>query len=442
MRAVDVLIKKRDGIKLSDEEIAFFVRGVVGRAIPDYQASAWLMAAYLNGLDFDELAALTRAMMDSGRRYDLSSIPGVKVDKHSTGGVGDKVSLILAPLAAAAGARVPMVSGRSLGHTGGTLDKLESIPGPAGASRGYNPYLAEGDFVRQVGALGCAIIGQSDDFVPADKILYALRDVTGTVESIPLIAASILSKKFAAGVDAVVMDVKTGSGAFMSSLARARELSQTLQRLADHLGRRVVCVLTDMSQPLGRWIGNAVEVRESIEVLKGTGDVPLTRLCLELGAWMLRLAGVEADHGRAVQRLGDLLINGAALRKFADLVAAQGGDPEIIRDPSRLRVADKTAHFRSPATGFIESYDTRAIGVASMLLGAGRQAVSDGIDPAVGILVRHKVCDAVTAGEPLFSLYYNDEARREAALSALESSVRIAARPPAPAAMIHEVIGA
>jgi len=413
---------------------------VVSGAIPGYQAAAWLMAVYLKGMDFDELAALTRAMMESGEQFNLSSIPGVKVDKHSTGGVGDKVSLILAPLAASAGARVPMVAGRSLGHTGGTLDKLESIPGPPPSASGYNPHLNGEQFARQVEKIGCAIIGQADNFVPADKILYALRDVTGTVESIPLIAASICSKKFASGADAFVMDVKTGSGAFMQTEERARELAETMRQLGQRMGKRVVCLITDMNQPLGKWVGNAVEVRESVDVLKGTGDAALTRLCLLLGAWMLRLAGIEEDVEEAQRVLSKKIMSGEALRKFALMVEAQGGDPAIVSNPGLLKLAPRQEHFRAAQAGFVAACDARAVGVASMLLGGGRQEVKDDIDPSAGIQVRNRIGDRVARGEPLFTLYYNEEAKMKAAMEALERSVEIAPKPVEPPAMVKAII--
>ncbi|MCX7048044.1 MAG: thymidine phosphorylase [Candidatus Sumerlaeota bacterium] len=441
MRAVDIIIKKRDGRKLSAEEIAFFVQGAVARSIPEYQVSAWLMAAFLKGLDFDELAALTRAMMASGEQYDLSAVPGVKVDKHSTGGVGDKVSLILAPLAACAGVRVPMVSGRSLGHTGGTLDKLESIPGPPGAACGYNPYLTREQFVSQLQNIGCAIIGQSDNFVPADKIFYALRDVTGTVESIPLISASILSKKFAAGADAVVMDVKAGSGAFMETEEKARELADTMCKLAEAMGKKVVCLITDMNQPLGRWVGNAAEARESIEVLKGAGDAALTELCIELGAWMMRLAGVENDLDAAHRILSEKLKNGEALRKFAQMVTAQGGDPAIIENPSLLPLAPHTANYCAPAGGYLASINTRAIGIASMLLGGGRQAVTDTIDPSVSIEIHKRLGDAVNPGDPLLTFYYQDDSKLHAAIQAINQALEISASPCAAPPLIKTVVG-
>lgn len=418
MRAVDCIIKKRDGHRNSDEELRFLIDGVVSGDIPKYQAAAWLMAAFHHSLDFEELGALTRAMIVSGDEFDLSSINGVKVDKHSTGGVGDKVSLILAPLAASAGVNVPMVSGRSLGHTGGTLDKLESIDG-------YNTRLDGEAFARQVADIGCAIIGQTGNFVPADKILYSLRDVTGTVESVPLISASIMSKKVASGADAFVMDVKSGTGAFMATEERARELAESLKGLGEALGKRVVCLITDMNQPLGKWVGNRVEAAEAIAVLKGTGEKRLTRLCLTLGAWMMRLAGIEEDLKVAQKVLAQRIIEGDALAKFAEMVEAQGGDADVARNPRKLEIAKNVAHFRSPRAGFIGSYDTRAIGVASMLLGGGRESVEDEIDPAVGILVRNQIGDQMMNGEPLMSLYYNDEAKHDAALAALEGCTTI-----------------
>ncbi len=441
MRAVDCIIRKRNRDILDAADIESFIQGVVEGSIPEYQAAAWLMAAYLNGLNFDETAALTRAMMTSGDQFDLSAIPGVTVDKHSTGGVGDKVSLILAPLAASAGVPVPMVSGRSLGHTGGTLDKLETIPGPSNSKSGYNPYLTGEQFARQVAEIGCAIIGQTDNFVPADKILYALRDVTGTVESIPLITASILSKKFASGADAFVMDVKTGSGAFMKTPEQARELAETMRRIGDRVGKRIVCLLTDMDQPLGRWVGNRAEVRESIDVLRGGGDERLRELTVTLAAWMMRLAGAETDLEQARQSLDANLKNGRALSKFKKMVAAQGGDPRIADDPGLLPLTENRYDVVADRSGSLAAYDTYAVGVASMLLGAGRQKASDTIDPAVAIEVHKQIGDPVQAGEPILTLYYNDEAKRAAAREALANAIRLEDAPVAPPPLVREVIG-
>ena len=430
MRAVDIITNKRDRQVLSDDEIAFFIRGIVNGSIADYQTTALLMAIFLNGLEYGELAALTAAMMRSGEQYDLSSVPGVAVDKHSTGGVGDKISLVLAPLVASAGGHVPMVAGRGLGHTGGTIDKLESIPGPPGASSGFNPFLNGDRFVRQVADIGCAIIGQTNAFVPADKTLYSLRDVTGTVESIPLIAASILSKKFASGGAAFVMDVKVGSGAFMETRERAEELARTMAQLGREMERPVVCLLTDMSQPLGWWTGNCAEVMESVETLQGNGPKDVEELTLTLGAWMLRLSDIEPDLDRGRATLERNLRNGRGLEVFARMVEAQGGDPAIAEAPERMAPAPDRRDVAASEGGYLTACDTRAVGVASVLLGGGREKAADAIDPTVAIRTHGRIGDRVEPGQPLFTVRYRDAARWEAARAVLEKAWTVSPAPP------------
>jgi pyrimidine-nucleoside phosphorylase len=422
LRAADLIIKKRDGKTLERDEIAFFIDGLVRGDVPDYQVSAFLMAVYFRGMSFAELAALTDCMMRSGEVIDLRSVPGVKVDKHSTGGVGDKVSLVLAPLVAAAGAKVPMVSGRGLGHTGGTLDKLEAIPG-------FRTCLAAKEFRRQVAEIGCAIIGQSNNFVPADKKLYALRDVTGTIDSIPLIAASIVSKKAASGADALVMDVKSGNGAFMQDSGRAKGLGKTLVRLGRELGKKVVALITDMNQPLGFAVGNSLEVIEAIETLKNRGPQDVQKLCLRLAAEMLLLAGLSRNLEDAGAKLRAALQSGAALRTFARMVEYQGGNRKIIEDYALLDVSPKRRHSRAKKSGYVEWIDTRAIGQAAMALGAGRERLEDAVDPGVGIIMKKKIGDRVASGETVLELYYREAQRLRAAETILAQAIRLGRTP-------------
>jgi pyrimidine-nucleoside phosphorylase len=434
MRAVDIIRRKRDGSTLSPEEIRFFVRGYAAGRIPDYQASAFAMAVFFRGMTDPEMAALAVEMRDSGRVIDLSSLAGRKVDKHSTGGVGDKTSLVLAPSVAAAGVLVPMMSGRGLGHTGGTLDKLESIPG-------FNVRLSPERFSEMLSRVGASLIGQTEDLVPADRKLYALRDVTATVESIPLISASIMSKKLAEGIDGLVLDVKTGSGAFMKSGEDAERLARALVGIGRSAGKKVVAVITDMNQPLGEWIGNALEVVECVEVLRGRGPADLCRLCEELSAWCLVLGERTSDVEDARRLYREVITSGRALAKFREIVEYQGGDPGVVDDYSRLPVAARREELPSPGTGYVEAIDTEAVGTAMCVLGAGRETVDSEIDPAVGMRVRKKIGDAVVAGESLGTVYFNDGERYRQACERLLAAYRFSKERPDRPVLIKKTIG-
>ena len=398
MRPYSIIKRKRDGEKLSREQIASFLDKYLAGEIPDYQMSAMLMAIYFRGLDAEELAVWAERMLHSGVVLDLSDIPGRKVDKHSTGGVGDKISLPLAPLVAACGVRVPMISGRGLGHTGGTLDKLESIPG-------FDVNLNIRRYRQLVAELGLCLIGQTADLAPLDRRLYALRDVTATVDSVPLISSSIMSKKLAEGIDALVLDVKVGSGAFMKTVEDARDLAETMVGIGQRMGKRVVALLTNMEQPLGEMVGNALEVRETIDVLRGGGPADIVELTLELGAQMLLLGGAAADREAALGKLRAALADGSALARFRALVEAQGGDPEVIDDPERLPTAPTREEVLAPRAGIIRSIDTEKIGHAAVALGAGRVRVDSPVLPEVGIQVRVRLGDRVEAGQPLVVLH-------------------------------------
>jgi pyrimidine-nucleoside phosphorylase len=396
-----IIARKRDGHALTAEEIGAFVRGAVDGSWADYQLSALLMAICLRGFDAEETALYTAAMTRSGAVADLSAIPGIKVDKHSTGGVGDKVSLVLAPWVAACGVPVPMISGRGLGHSGGTLDKLEAIPG-------FRTGLSLAEYRDQVARVGCALIGQTPELAPADRRLYALRDVTATVESIPLICGSILSKKLAAGIDALVLDVKFGRGAFMPDLPAGRELATTLVRVGRAAGKQVRALLTRMDAPLGRAVGNALEVAESIAALRGAGPADLMEVTRALGVEMLLLGGVATDPTQANARLDAALTSGAALEKFRAVIAAQGGDARVVDDPGRLPVARYVEPVLAPRSGWITAVDARAVAFAALRLGAGRARAEDAVDPAVGVAGLVQVGESVTAGEPLAWLHAND----------------------------------
>lgn len=430
----DVIRAKRDGNELSPAEIAAFIDGYTSGAVPDYQASALLMAIVWRGMSDAELGAWTEAMLRSGEVIDLSDVPGYKVDKHSTGGVGDKVSLPLAPLAAEAGLRVPMISGRGLGHTGGTLDKLEAIPG-------FRTDLSVARFRELVDRLNVGLIGQTAEIAPADKKLYALRDVTATVECIPLIASSIMSKKLAEGIDGLVLDVKTGSGAFMARREDARALATTMVAIGRTAGRDVVARITDMSQPIGRWVGNALEVIESVEVLQGRGPADLRALTIELTAEMLVLAGSDATHDAGRARAARILDSGAALERFERVVEAQGGDPRALTDRSRLPGYRSRLDVAAASDGFVSAMDCAEIGRASLMIGAGRARKEDAIDPGVGIQVHARLGDRVEAGAPLFTLCYNDDREVVAAARRLRAAVAIVDEPGPVPALLGERIG-
>jgi pyrimidine-nucleoside phosphorylase len=433
-RAVDLIRKKRDGGALSPAEIGYLVEGCTQGAIPDYQMAAWLMAVVLRGMTREETAALTNAMLHSGEVLDLSFLPARKVDKHSTGGVGDKTSLVLAPLVAAGGLFVPMISGRGLGHTGGTLDKLESIPG-------FRVGLPVAEFHSVLKVCGCCMIGQTEKIAPADRKLYALRDVTATVESPYLICASIMSKKLAEGTDALVLDVKTGSGAFMKKEEDAVFLAELMVETGERMGKQMVALITDMNQPLGRMVGNALEVEECIEVLHGGGPQDLRDLCLELAAWMFYLGGTVKTVAQGKQLFEEIIASGKAFGRFRQMVELQGGDVSVIDDPSRLPHADHHVEVPSPQAGYITAIACEDVGAACVILGGGRERKEDSIDPSVGIVVHKKIGDKVASGEPLCTIYCHSDAQAARAKRLLEESYRIAAAPPAlKTSLVHRVI--
>ncbi len=402
MRPYELIKRKRDGGSLDADDIRLFIEGYTEGDVTDYQMSAMCMAVFFRGLDPVELTAWTRAMLESGDVLDLSDTPGVKVDKHSTGGVGDKVSLSLAPLAAACGVVVPMVSGRGLGHTGGTLDKLESIPG-------FEVDMPVAEYRRLVKEVGACLIGQTSRLAPADKKLYALRDVTATVDCLPLIASSIMSKKLAEGIDALLLDVKVGSGAFMKSIEEARALAGTMIGIGKEMGKRVVALITNMDEPLGRTVGNALEVVEAVEMLRGRAPADYTELTLALTAEMLVLGEKAPNVEAARAELEKVIASGAAEAKLKELVVAQGGDAAAIEDLSRLPRAQHTVAVLAERSGFVTRIDSEAIGLAAMALGAGRERTTDAIDPAVGFFLDRKVGEAVKASEPLVTVHYNDD---------------------------------
>jgi pyrimidine-nucleoside phosphorylase len=433
MRSVDIIIKKRDGGALKRDEIAHFVQGVTAGSLPDYQASALLMAILLRGMNAEETAWLTESMVDSGVRVDLGEVRGIKVDKHSTGGVGDKTSLILAPIAAACGVPVPMMSGRGLGHTGGTLDKLESMPG-------FRVNLSLEEMKAALLTVGCAMMGQTAEIAPADKKLYALRDVTGTVESIPLISASIMSKKIAEGIDALVLDVKTGRGAFMKTEADSRRLAESLVSIGNASGVRTEAVITAMDAPLGRAVGNALEVIECIEVLKGGGPPDVIEVSVELTARMLVLGGVAANRADAGRQVRRAIATGAGLERFRRMVEHQGADPRLVDDYSRLPSAPERHLVTATHAGYVNGVDAELIGRASVALGAGRDRMEDPVDPAVGVMVLAKPGDEVAKGDPLFEFHYRHRATLEAALLLAVRAIDIAdGRPPTRPLLVAEV---
>ncbi|MGG2973218.1 pyrimidine-nucleoside phosphorylase [Geobacillus stearothermophilus] len=432
MRMVDLIAKKRDGKALTKEEIEWIVRGYTNGDIPDYQMSALAMAIYFRGMTEEETAALTMAMVHSGEMLDLSSIRGVKVDKHSTGGVGDTTTLVLGPLVASVGVPVAKMSGRGLGHTGGTIDKLESVPG-------FHVEISKDEFIRLVNENGIAIIGQTGDLTPADKKLYALRDVTATVNSIPLIASSIMSKKIAAGADAIVLDVKTGAGAFMKKLDEARRLARVMVDIGKRVGRRTMAVISDMSQPLGYAVGNALEVKEAIETLKGNGPHDLTELCLTLGSHMVYLAEKAPSLDEARRLLEEAIRSGAAIAAFKTFLAAQGGDASVVDDLDKLPKAAYTSTVTAAADGYVAEMAADDIGTAAMWLGAGRAKKEDVIDLAVGIVLHKKIGDRVQKGEALATIHSN----RPDVLDVkekIETAIRLSPQPVARPPLIYETI--
>lgn len=435
MRAVDLILKKKNGEPMTTQEINCLVNGFVNNEVPDYQMAAWMMAVCFRGMNSAETGALTEAMIRSGAQVDLSALPGVKVDKHSTGGVGDTTTLIIAPLVAACGGTVAKMSGRGLGHTGGTLDKLESVPG-------VNIEIPIERFFEIVKETGLCVMGQTENLVPADKRMYALRDVTGTVSSIPLIASSVMSKKIAAGADAIVLDVKMGTGAFMQTLPEARELARTMVEIGRHMGRRTVAIITDMNQPLGMAVGNGLEVREAIELLSGkipAGD-PLYEVSMLLASQMLLLAGLAADETEAHAKLSRALESGAGLNKLRAMLAALGGDVRCIEKTDLLCTVREKIPVTLGRSGYISAMRAEQIGVAAQLLGAGRATKADRIDPAVG-LVMHKRQGMYAAGdEPIATLYVNDSAHAEEAAALLRSALTLSEEAPGHAPMVYDVI--
>jgi pyrimidine-nucleoside phosphorylase len=434
MRTVDLIQRKRDGKELAPEEIEFLIEGYTSGDIPDYQVSSFLMAVFFSGMSDREVSRLTECMLRSGDTVDLSDIPGVKVDKHSTGGVGDKTSFIVAPLAAAAGVVVPMMSGRALGHTGGTLDKLESIPG-------FRTNLTADEFHKQLSELGLCFIGQTERLAPADRKLYALRDVTATVESIPLISSSIMSKKLAEGVDALVLDVKVGSGAFMKKQVEARRLAQTMVGIGRRMDKKVQALITDMNQPLGYAVGNALEIMEASQTLQNAGPADLTKLSIELAARMIFLGKKTASLDDARRLAEKHLVDGSGYRKFKQVVAAQGGNAQALDKFELLPNATGMREITSPRGGYVSAINAEDIGVASNMIGAGRDKKEDTIDPAVGIILEVKTGEKVDAGSVLCRLYYTKEDRVEEAAEMVEDAFSLSPQKPDERELILEVVG-
>ncbi len=434
MRAVDIIIKKRDKLELTKEEIEFFISGYTKGDIPDYQAAAWAMAVLLNGMTPRETTDLTLAMAHSGDVLDLSGVVDIALDKHSTGGVGDKTTLAVLPMVVAAGLPVGKMSGRGLGFSGGTLDKMESIPG-------YRTDLTTEEFLEQLRTVGIVLTGQSADLAPADGKLYALRDVTGTVPSIPLIASSIMSKKLAAGAQGIVLDVKVGRGAFMQTLDDARELAQLMVDIARLAGRRAIALLSDMNQPLGYAVGNALEVKEAIDTLHGHGPADFYEHCLKVAAYMLILGGKAKteEEGRAIA--AHTISDGSAWEKFRALVQAQGGDVAYVDEPERLPRASLVESMLAPKSGYVARIDAREVGETAVILGAGREKKGDPIDHAVGIVVHKKVGEPIEEGEPLLTIHANDEARLNEAEERLWGAVEISPEKPEPLPHFYGVIG-
>lgn len=415
MRMYDIIMKKRNGFPLTKEEINYFVDGFTNGSIPDYQASALLMAIYFQHMNYDETLNLTMAMADSGEHLDLSGISGIKADKHSTGGVGDKTTLVLAPMVAAVGVKTAKMSGRGLGHTGGTIDKLESFPG-------FSTTLTQEQFVKNVNDIGLAVTGQTGNITPADKKIYALRDVTATVDNISLIASSIMSKKLAAGADVIVLDVKTGNGAFMKNLDDATELAQTLVDIGNGAGRKTYAVISEMNEPLGYAIGNSLEVIEAIDTLKGNGPRDLYNLCIELGSLMVAASDKNISLDQAKQILTNTIDDGSAYRKFKEFIEAQGGNPSDVDNYRDLIKANRIMDINSPESGYIAGIQTENIGNAVMMLGGGRQKKGDSIDHSVGVVLKKKVGEQVKEGEPLATVYINNTDNLDTVLVLIENS--------------------
>ncbi len=433
MNTVELITKKRDGKGLTREEIRFLVKGFTEGSIPDYQMSAFLMAVYFQGMSREETVWLTQEMKESGDIADLSGIDGIKIDKHSTGGVGDKTTLIVGPLAAACGIPVAKMSGRGLGFTGGTVDKLEAIPG-------FQTTLAEEDFFRQVNECGISVIGQTAHIAPADKKIYALRDVTATVENLSLITSSIMSKKLASGSDGILLDVKCGSGAFMKNEEDARQLAELMVKIGKADGKKTMAVITDMNQPLGNAVGNSLEVREAIDVLRGEGPEDITRLSLELAGRMIYMGGCADSPEAGIAKAEQALESGTGLEKFRQFVAGQGGDPQIADDPEKLPLSRLSAQVTADRTGYITGIDAMGIGLASQHTGAGRQTKEESIDHGAGILLHRKTGDYVEAGEALCTLYSDEEVKLELALKEAQKSIQIGDQEPARPELIHGVI--
>ncbi|MFP4498181.1 MAG: pyrimidine-nucleoside phosphorylase [Vulcanimicrobiota bacterium] len=434
MLPYDIIINKRDGKPLSKEEIRFFIDGYVKEAIPDYQMAAFLMAVFFRGMTDGETAELTRIMINSGDVVELSAIPGIKVDKHSTGGVGDTTTLILAPLVAAAGVPVAKMSGRGLGHTGGTLDKLESIPG-------FSVNLSGDEFIKQVNDINIAVIGQTKDLVPADRKMYALRDVTATIDSIPLIASSIMSKKLAAGTDAIVLDVKVGNGAFMQNTSDARELAEIMVNIGKLMERKVVALLTDMNQPLGTHIGNALEVKEAVEILQGQHKgSDLYRVSLMLGSYMLYLAGVVKTSHEGLEKLEEILESGRGLEKLRQMIIAQHGEPAVVDDTGKLPRAKFQLEVLAPLGGYLSEIDTRSLGKASLVLGAGRKKKGDFIDPAVGFVFKPRRGELLEKNQPIATIFANDEEKAEESSRIILDSIKITENEPEKSGLIIDVV--
>src|SRR5438270_918788 len=435
MLVTDLIRRKRDGAELQRNEIEFLIDGYTRDSIPDYQMSAWLMAVLLRGMTRADLSAVTESMLHSGEVLSFSELAAAKVDKHSTGGVGDKTSLVIAPIVAAAGLYVPMISGRGLGHTGGTLDKLESIPG-------FNVNLSVTEFRRVLAQCGAGLIGQTKEIAPADKKIYALRDVTGTVESPYLICASIMSKKLAEGIDALVLDVKTGSGAFMKAEKDAVFLAELMVETGQRLGKRIVALITDMDQPLGRAVGNALEVAECIDILNGKGPEDLRELCLILSAWMFLLGKrvQNTDQGRELAE--QMISSGKAREKFREMIRLQGGDANVMDNPGLLPQAKQKADVKSSVSGFVTGFMTEQIGTAGVLLGGGRAKKEDSVDPAVGIINHKKIGNPVSAGEALCTVHYNSAQRFDQAAPLIQQSYRIESAPLLQKRpLVHQIIG-